>query len=191
MTNLLILFFPNSKLMILKIVPLGEIDQEIIDFIENEIKKTFKLTVDSLFPREIPEEAYNPFRMQYDATKILIWLRNKFTSKVLGIIEKDIYADNLNFIFGEAEFNGKIAVVSLARLNPEFYREKFDEKLFKERIVKEVFHELGHLFGLEHCKNPKCVMSFSNTILDVDRKSKYFCESCKKKLQEKNVIFRI
>ena len=177
--------------MILKIVPLGEIDQEIIDFIENEIKKTFKLTVDSLFPREIPEEAYNPFRMQYDATKILIWLRNKFTSKVLGIIEKDIYADNLNFIFGEAEFNGKIAVVSLARLNPEFYREKFDEKLFKERIVKEVFHELGHLFGLEHCKNPKCVMSFSNTILDVDRKSKYFCESCKKKLQEKNVIFRI
>ena len=41
-------------------------------------------------------------------------------------------------------------------------------------------HEVGHaLFALRHCNNPKCVMSFSNTIFDVDRKSKEVCKNCK------------
>jgi archaemetzincin len=49
-------------------------------------------------------------------------------------------------------------------------------------VEKETLHELGHILGLEHCPNPRCVMSFSNSIYDVDRKEARFCEMCKKKL---------
>ena len=174
--------------MILKIVPLGNFDQEFLIFVEKSIKKRFNLHLDVLFPRELVEEAYNPYRRQYDADKLLIWLRNKFSSKVLALIEKDIYVDDLNFIFGQAELNGNIALLSIARLNPEFYREEFDEKLFKERTIKEIFHELGHLFGLKHCNNSRCVMSFSNTIMDVDKKTSHFCEICRAKLKQKNLL---
>jgi len=48
------------------------------------------------------------------------------------------------------------------------------KKLYKE---KDEFI-LGIIYGLGHCRNPGCVMFFSNSILDTDRKSSFFCESC-------------
>jgi len=55
--------------------------------------------------------------------------------------------------------------------------------LFFERTFKELNHELGHTFGLLHCNSPRCVMNFSNSVLEVDQKSRFFCEKCQKKLK--------
>jgi archaemetzincin len=44
-------------------------------------------------------------------------------------------------------------------------------------------HELGHVFGLEHCPDPECVMHFSNSLLDTDRKSTSFCSQCRARWQ--------
>lgn len=52
------------------------------------------------------------------------------------------------------------------------------KELFKERLIKEALHELGHAFGLPHCDNKRCVMVFSNSIKDVDFKGAKFCEGC-------------
>lgn len=59
---------------------------------------------------------------------------------------------------------------------------KAGESLFHLRAVKEAVHELGHTYGLGHCRNPRCVMSFSNSLRDVDRKERDFCPSCRRKL---------
>jgi archaemetzincin len=34
---------------------------------------------------------------------------------------------------------------------------------------------LGHTYGLQHCSDPKCVMYFSNTLGETDRKRDKFC----------------
>lgn len=102
---------------------------------------------------------------------------------VLGITGADIYAGDLNFVFGQAELNGNYALVSTARLRNTFYgAPEEDEKLFNKRISTEVVHELGHIFGLNHCLSTRCVMFFSNSILDTDRKGDEFCNLCKEKL---------
>jgi archaemetzincin len=100
----------------------------------------------------------------------------------LGVTDEDLYAENLNFVFGQAYSPGKTAVISTLRLNPTFYKQKPNENLFIERVVKEAAHEVGHTFGLKHCPIMTCVMSFSNSVGDVDRKTKYLCEGCRKEL---------
>ena len=94
-----------------------------------------------------------------------------------GITPYDLYSGDLNFVFGIAlPFKG--FVVSYARLLSE------DRELFLSRVRKEVTHEMGHVFGLPHCPNPKCVMHFSNSLIDTDLKGEDFCPSCQRKLEE-------
>jgi archaemetzincin len=38
---------------------------------------------------------------------------------------------------------------------------------------------LGHTYGLVHCRNPHCVMFFSNSLIDTDVKGPDFCQKCK------------
>lgn len=97
---------------------------------------------------------------------------------ILGITPYDIYSDGLNFVFGIASPHYRAAVVSYARLLTP------DRELFISRVRKEITHEMGHVFGLEHCTTPGCVMNFSNSLYEVDLKSENFCDRCRKKLEE-------
>lgn len=131
----------------------------------------------------IPEEAYDKRRKQYRSDIILKEIgiqsaKDKTLDRVLGIVDIDIFRSSLNFVFGEAECPGKTALISLCRLKPEFYKRKPDEDLLLERTTKEAVHELGHTFGLQHCLNPFCVMYFSNSIFETDRKQSLFCNKC-------------
>jgi archaemetzincin len=90
--------------------------------------------------------------------------------KILGVVDIDLYAPGLNFVFGEADMNSGVAIISLCRLRPEHYGLPPDESLFLERVIKEAIHELGHTYGLGHCHNSRCVVYFSNSLPDTDRK---------------------
>ncbi len=105
----------------------------------------------------------------------------------LGIMKEDIYFGNMNFVFGIASPTALSCVVSLYRLDPEFYGFPQDEELYFSRVQKEIIHELGHVLGLLHCEKTSCVMSFSNSIYDVDRKTKFFCENCARLIKGKRV----
>jgi archaemetzincin len=151
----------------------------------DEISKIFFTNIE--FGRiDLIEEAFDRKRNQYDAEKILHHVRDSKSDadKVLGIVDKDIFVEGLNFVFGLSEINGKNCIISTFRLKPEFYGKK-NEKLFRERVLKEAVHELGHSFGLVHCSNKKCVMSFSNSIAEVDEKGESFCEKCAKAIKLK------
>jgi archaemetzincin len=91
---------------------------------------------------------------------------------LLAVAEEDLYAPGLTFVFGEATVGGCCAVISLARLRGEAGG---DPDLFRRRVLTEAVHELGHVAGLSHCSDPACVMFFSETLSDTDRKG---CEPC-------------
>ena len=167
------------------IQPVGEVDREVLEFLKKQLGKLFG-ECKILDPMDVPVDAYDPLRGQFNSTVIL--RKQPATCDVtLGVTEVDLYADNLNFVFGEAELFGKRAVISLKRLRQEFYGLPEDKELLKLRALKEAVHEIGHVLGLKHCKG-KCVMRFSNSIVEVDMKDWWFCESCLKRLRKFKIL---
>lgn len=167
--------------------PFGEVPEELILYLQQELpRRFFDLPVVVLKPMSVPAGAYNPGRSQYRSDHFLLSLRRpKGATKVLGIVDQDLYAPGLNFVFGQATLNGIGGVIALSRLRPEFWGEKVDQPgIFLERTLKEAVHELGHSFGFEHCADHSCVMHFSNTIWDTDRKKDDFCPKCQAVLKE-------
>ena len=130
--------------------------------IEKLLKENFKVDAEDAGFLPLPLSAYNKVRKQYNA----ILLAENLPSYSLWIVDKDIYVRGMNFVFGVALKNR--AVVSTYRL-PE------------EIIAKEAIHEIGHIFGLEHCNN-KCVMQFSNSLPEAIRKPDYLCHKCREKV---------
>jgi len=166
------------------ILRIGTVDKAVIQIVRNGLRKVFPKTVCTVLEEilPIPQDAYSSTRKQYNSSRILAkmsdFVKDRNTERGLGITDIDLYVPNLNFVFGEAECPGRFAIISLSRLKPEFFGQPPNRTLFHERSVKEAVHELGHTLGLHHCRNPKCVMFFSNSLLDTDRKEATFCERC-------------
>lgn len=149
----------------------GVLPQDLADLIADLRRLGFAAKIGRTLT--LPPEAYQPDRRQYHAEGLLALLRPQPGQRVLGITNSDLYAGNLNFVFGMADVAGRTAVISVCRL-----REAADDAIYRERVAKEAVHELGHTLGLPHCANPKCVMHFSNSLHDTDIKGMTFCPTC-------------
>ncbi len=172
----------NLKKVNLLLIPLDQAKELKLDFLLALLAEIFQIKANLGRPLKIPAEAYNYRRGQYNSSYILKRLGSILNlatnEKALLIADVDLYAEGLNFVFGEAEINGSLAIISVTRLRESFYGLPENEEIFQSRVKKEAIHELGHVFGLRHCSSSRCVMYFSNSLADTDRKSWNFCPRC-------------
>lgn len=167
------------------IIPIGTVRPDILHDIADALRGTFKCDVESGRGMPIPHGSYNDKRKQYHSTTIvreLQFLKSGGFDRILGVVDVDLYAPGLNFVFGEADVSSGAAVISLTRLRQEFYGRHQDKGIFHIRAAKEAVHEVGHTYGLSHCPDPRCVMHFSISIRDTDIKGPGFCNRCRFKL---------
>jgi archaemetzincin len=167
------------------VIPIGQVEEAVLLRINGGVTRVFPNTTGTVVNEKMVfrETAFDEKRKQYRSHTILgdvqgYALKNPDLDCVLGVVDADIFVPQLNFVFGEAIYPGRAALISLWRLRPKFYGEVPDIKLFYDRAVKEAVHELGHTLGLRHCSRAQCVMHFSKSISDTDVKQRSFCDKC-------------
>jgi len=172
----------------LYLVTIGSVPEGALAWVENAAAEWFPFPLRRLGPLAISEAAYDKRRGQYQSVEIMKMLAQRVpsnSSRILGVTNVDLAIPMLSFLFGQAQLDGPVAVVSLCRLHQEFYGLPGDARLLRERTVKEVLHELGHTFGLAHCADPKCAMSLATHIEAVDAKEEQYCVRCGLRLVER------
>ena len=167
------------------LAPLQTIDAGPLDFLRSRLGGAFGCPVELRPSLTVPARAFDSRRRQYLSSLLLEELESSSPApadRVLGVIDADLYAPGLNFVFGQAAMGKGVAVISLARLKQDYYGLPSDEALFWDRALKEAVHEIGHTLGLGHCANRRCVMHFSNSLPDTDFKQAAFCSNCRPRL---------
>lgn len=114
---------------------------------------------------------------------ILAFARKRLPADAYCLIlltQVDLYPDpDWNFVFGQASLRERVGVYSFARYHPSFHGEAAapDETraLVLRRSLKVMVHELGHMFGIEHCVFFQCVLAGSNSLEETDRRPLHLC----------------
>ena len=157
------------------IQPLGSAGKsypEVLDRMRLYAEPFFGVRTKILEPIPMFEEALDAKRKQYDASMIIHLLADRVPDDALvyiGIADKDLYSEGLNFVFGEASLNWRCGVYSLVR-----YQSK-DETLFTRRSLKLLAHESGHILSIEHCVTYACVMQGANNLSEDDSHPMHLC----------------
>jgi len=173
-----------SKQSEIRIIPIDDVDVELLEYLALTLPGSFAMPcvvhAESLHPRS----SYHPTRRQYHSTQLLAQLKmfEQGDGKILGVTEVDLFIPIFTFVFGEAQVGGSLALMSTHRLRQKFYGLPEDRELLFSRAEKEATHELGHAFGLPHCRSFDCVMRFSNSVEEVDLKPCHFCQLCEAEL---------
>ena len=142
--------------------------------VARRLEHAFGLTVRDAGALPACGHAWNSRRSQCDAHALLDHVVRHMRSRAaLWMVDRDIFCEGVNFVFGLAMFH-TAAVVSTFRLRSG------------AMVVKEAVHEVGHVMGLPHCPN-RCVMRFSNSYEDALQKPDTLCGSCQGALDRKVV----
>jgi archaemetzincin len=166
----------------IKLVPVLPVSIDLLRSLAAPLQEEYGLPVDVDSAHAIDSDvAYNLSRGQCNSTAVLAELLRVFPrhhGKLLGITSVDLFIPVLTFVFGEAQLNDRASVASCCRLREEFYGMAPNEELFRERLLKEAVHELGHTFGLLHCGDYTCAMHSSTSVDDIDIKGVHLCARC-------------
>ncbi len=175
---------PGSAIKSIRVIPLdidSRADRSIIEDLDAFLQTAFSSPVSIQENITIPAGCYNEKRGQYDANDILTklmqnpWVHTQTNLNVV-IMKDDLFAPDLNFVFGYADYVHHIAVLSISRMKAK------SRVLTLKRIFKIARHEVSHMYGLVHCTSPFCIMRGVNNLEELDASTLSMCNGCASKI---------
>lgn len=171
----------KEQLMPIQIYRYNDFSITKAQFLKQELQRVYPSVELSDNPIKLPEKYYYAPRDRYSGRGLLKDLSQyKRGTVVLGLTNEVIYEPNEKSptfgIFGISPVGGYVAVISSALPSRKRHSD--------EHLVKLMMHELGHSFGLSHCKDEHCFM------VDAEHGNKFsktpsFCPQCKAFLNRK------
>lgn len=129
--------------------------------------------------------SFSAGRGQFDAEKILTVLRETAGERNVALLTgKELYQEPFYSTFGVGAPG--VSVISLMKIDPVYQGEGGGDtesmKVFYDRAVRLIVHEIGHMRGLNHCVQPRCVMRSIEEVEDFYRIDENFCADCRSRL---------
>ena len=167
---------------ILQLVAIGSPPVALMREVEEPLRNQLSIHVAPSRPQlQTPTYAFNKDRQQYHSNAIMRRLGSMVAPHqcIMGMLEDDLFVPESPFVFGDADREMRIALVSVFRL-----RQGADPDTLRRRVQVEVVHQAGHLVGLSYCEDPRCVMFLATAVSDVDRQGLGLCNLCRNELQK-------
>jgi archaemetzincin len=166
---------------VLQLVTVGGTPPNLIRQLEEPLLTQFEIcAVQGKVGLQAPSYAFNKSRNQYHSNAIirrLVPLLEPPQNFVLGVADVDLFVPDSAFVFGEADRESKVALLSLFRLG-----NGDDPDTLRRRAQVEAVHQAGHLLGLSYCEDARCVMFLATVPSDCDRKGIGLCNICRNEL---------
>lgn len=179
------------------IQPFGNISSAYLDTVQYTLHRFYHCDVVLLPAIELPKTAFVHLKSpRYRADSLihfLNYIKNDAISRIIGITDWDISTSKKDKhgrvlkpenrymdwgILGLGQTPGTSCVISTFRIKHP------SEDLFLQRLTKVAVHEVGHTFGLSHCKDTNCTMQdAAEKISSVDRCPLRFCPNCYSKIK--------
>mgnify|MGYP006291124913 CR=1 FL=1 len=167
-----------------EVLPLGDVDGVAISVAAANLQAVLGLPADVRPPAGDPDYALIPARRQYDALPILKTMGEGVPDGTLrlGVMNGDLCLPIFSYVLGEAQVNGRAAVISLFRLKLGGDGRPSPPARIYERLAKVALHEIAHVLGLTHCREEGCLMRFSLGVEHIDELAMRFCPECELRL---------
>ena len=167
------------------LVPLGAFPADFLDLIAQRLRDELGADVARYPSVALPATAYYPPRQRYRAERILDFLRPRVrppATRTLGVTQVDISTTAHGVrdwgVLGYGDLGGTACVISTfrCRMNAP------SEAQIRFRMVTACVHEVGHTLGLEHCPDPRCLMTDARgSVRTVDRTTGRLCARCRRR----------
>ena len=184
---------PTSERQTIYIQPVGEFSEsqkKVLQLTANYMKAFYNLPVKlneikllGNVPKDLSRvnsyDKSKQIRTTYFLDNLLPKLLPNDAAAFICFTNSDLYPnENMNFVFGQATFQTRVGVYSLARLG----NSEKEFRLFLDRTLKIAMHETGHMFSMLHCTKYECLMSGTNHLGETDRRPLDVCPECMAKI---------
>lgn len=166
----------------LYLIAFDYVEDWIPEFVAEFVREKYGLAC-QILPKEpiLPPDLFVPTLQAYVGIWVVEHLSDQLPADgkwMLGITSLHLWAyPEQNYAQGFGSPDRKTAIFTTARLGLCLHCFQTLPTYIRYQLINITMHELGHVFGLDHCTNTHCTMTTSWTAPPLD-----YCDACRAKI---------